>query len=159
MKGVTEPQYSVGLLEGGTALCDVINNHIYEQTLVRNLAVSLIFSNNCYCIALLCLKCRNVTCVACICTHPHVRFLPSQSEKSAFLVADLGVVMRQHVRWRAHMAQIRPYYPVRCNSSPAVIKVLAALGTGFMCTNKVCSHNCIMQCFGCTVLHIEQKIA
>lgn len=92
MKGITdEPQYSVGLLEGGTALCDVIDNHIYEQTL---------------------------------------------SEKNAFFVADLGVIMRQHVRWRTHMSQIRPYYAVRCNSSPAVIEVLAALGTGFICTNK-----------------------
>ncbi|KAM6936442.1 antizyme inhibitor 1-like isoform 2-T3 [Lycodopsis pacificus] len=92
MKGIAdEPQYSVGLLEGGTALCDVIDNHIYEQTL---------------------------------------------SEKNAFFVADLGVIMRQHVRWRTHMPQIRPYYAVRCNSSPAVIEVLAALGTGFICTNK-----------------------
>lgn len=92
MKGIAdEPQYSVDLLEGGTALCDVIDNHIYEQTL---------------------------------------------SEKNAFFVADLGVIMRQHVRWRTHMAQIRPYYAVRCNSSPAVIEVLAALGTGFICTNK-----------------------
>ncbi|XP_071325351.1 antizyme inhibitor 1-like [Trachinotus anak] len=92
MKGIAdEPQYSVGLLEGGTVLCDVIDNHIYEQTL---------------------------------------------SEKNAFFVADLGVIMRQHVRWRTHMAQIRPYYTVRCNSSPAVIEVLAALGTGFICTNK-----------------------
>uniref|UniRef100_A0A8D3ADM1 Orn/DAP/Arg decarboxylase 2 N-terminal domain-containing protein n=1 Tax=Scophthalmus maximus TaxID=52904 RepID=A0A8D3ADM1_SCOMX len=93
MKGIAdEPQYSVGLLEGGAALGDVIDNHIYEQTL---------------------------------------------SEKNAFFVADLGVVMRQHVRWRTHMAQIRPYYTVRCNSSPAVIEVLAALGTGFICTNKL----------------------
>ncbi|KAF1387413.1 hypothetical protein PFLUV_G00078430 [Perca fluviatilis] len=92
MKGITdEPQYSVGLLEGGTALCDVIDNHIYEQTL---------------------------------------------SEKNAFFVADLGIIMRQYVCWRTHMAQIRPYYAVRCNSSPAVIEVLAALGTGFICTNK-----------------------
>lgn len=49
--------------------------------------------------------------------------------------------MRQHVRWRTHMSQIRPYYAVRCNSSPAVIEVLAALGTGFICTNKVCFNN------------------
>lgn len=35
MKGTAdEPQYSVGLLEGGVTLCDVIDNHIYEQTLV-----------------------------------------------------------------------------------------------------------------------------
>ncbi|XP_034466029.1 antizyme inhibitor 1-like [Hippoglossus hippoglossus] len=92
MKGIAdEPQYSVGLLEAGTALCDVIDNHINEQTL---------------------------------------------SERNAFFVADLGVVLRQHVRWRTQMGQIRPYYTVRCNSSPAVIEVLAALGTGFICTNK-----------------------
>ncbi|KAM9851588.1 antizyme inhibitor 1-like isoform 1-T2 [Aulostomus maculatus] len=92
MKGITdEPLYSVCLLEGGTALCDVIDNHIYEQTL---------------------------------------------SEKNAFFVADLGVIMKQHVRWRTRMTQIRPFYAVRCNSSPAVIEVLAALGTGFICTNK-----------------------
>ncbi|KAM3872927.1 antizyme inhibitor 1-like [Diretmus argenteus] len=92
MKGITdEPQYSIGLLEGGATLSDVIDNHIYEQTL---------------------------------------------AEKSAFFVADLGAIMRQHVRWRTHMAQVRPYYAVRCNSSPAVIEVLAALGTGFICTNK-----------------------
>ncbi|XP_061919683.1 antizyme inhibitor 1-like isoform X1 [Entelurus aequoreus] len=92
MKGISdEPQFTVGLLEGGTSLCDVIDNHIYEQTL---------------------------------------------SEKKAFFVADLGVIMRQHVRWRTHMTQIRPFYTVRCNSNPGVIEVLAALGTGFICNNK-----------------------
>lgn len=73
-------------------------------------------------------------------THLHVCFLPPQSEKNAFFVADLGVIMRQHVRWRTHMTQIRPFYAVRCNSSPVVIEVLAALGTGFICTNKVPHH-------------------
>uniref|UniRef100_A0A8C6TXM5 Antizyme inhibitor 1a n=1 Tax=Neogobius melanostomus TaxID=47308 RepID=A0A8C6TXM5_9GOBI len=92
MKGIAdEPQYSIGLLDGGTGLCDVIDNHIYDQTL---------------------------------------------SKKSAFFVADLGVLVKQHVLWRTLMAPIRPFYPVRCNSSPAVIEVLAALGTGFLCANK-----------------------
>lgn len=41
MKGIAdESQYSIGLLEGGTALSDVIDNHIYEQTLVRDLKVT-----------------------------------------------------------------------------------------------------------------------
>lgn len=43
MKGIAdEPQYSVGLLDGSTALCDVIDNHIYEQTLVRVVVVVFI---------------------------------------------------------------------------------------------------------------------
>lgn len=154
MKGVAdEPQYSVGLLEGGTALCDVIDSHIYEQTLVRNLTIRACKSvlefvlNTCYCIVFQCLLyvvmlhidrfCESLQCVSFSVTHSHVLFILPQSEKNAFFVADLGAIMRQHVRWRAHMAQIRPYYPVRCNSSPAVIEVLAALGTGFICTNKV----------------------
>ncbi|XP_030226603.1 antizyme inhibitor 1 [Gadus morhua] len=92
MKGLyDEPQYSIDLLDGGTLLQHVVDNHISEQSL---------------------------------------------ADKNAFFVADLGAVMRQHVRWRACVPQIRPYYAVRCNSSPALIEVLAALGTGFMCTNK-----------------------
>ncbi|XP_010883495.2 antizyme inhibitor 1 [Esox lucius] len=57
-------------------------------------------------------------------------------EKNAFFVADLGVIKRQHVRWRTHMPLMRPFYAVQANSSPAVIEILAALGTGFICTNK-----------------------
>ncbi|XP_028835592.1 antizyme inhibitor 1a isoform X1 [Denticeps clupeoides] len=60
----------------------------------------------------------------------------SLTQKNAFFVADLGVIWWQHVRWRTRMSAVRPYYAVRCNSSPAVIEVLAALGTGFVCTNK-----------------------
>lgn len=54
-------------------------------------------------------------------------------------MADLGAVMRQHVLWQGGMPQVRPFYPVRCNSSPALIELLAALGTGFVCANKVTS--------------------
>ncbi|XP_056154866.1 antizyme inhibitor 1b [Lampris incognitus] len=57
-------------------------------------------------------------------------------EKSAFVVGDLGALMQQHVRWQNMAPQLRPYYPVKCNSSPAVIEVLASLGLGFICTNK-----------------------
>lgn len=92
MKGFTdEPNYIVELLEGGTTLEDVIDNHIYEQAL---------------------------------------------AEKNAFVVANLGALMQQHVLWQSTLPMIRPFYPVKCNSSPAVIEVLAALGVGFVCANK-----------------------
>lgn len=57
-------------------------------------------------------------------------------EKSAFAVGDLGALMRQHVCWQGVVPQLQPYYPVKCNSSPAVIEVLASLGLGFVCANK-----------------------
>ncbi|XP_029022540.1 antizyme inhibitor 1b [Betta splendens] len=56
--------------------------------------------------------------------------------KRAFVVADLGAMMQQHVCWQSIVPQLQPYYPVKCNSSPAVIEVLASLGLGFVCTSK-----------------------
>ncbi|KAI5615916.1 antizyme inhibitor 1b, partial [Silurus asotus] len=92
MKGFTdEPNYIVELLDGGTTLEDVIDNHIYEQAL---------------------------------------------AEKNAFVVADLGALLQQHVLWQSTLPLVRPFYPVKCNSSPAVIEILAALGVGFVCANK-----------------------
>lgn len=58
------------------------------------------------------------------------------AEKSPFVVGDLGALMRQHVRWQSVAPQLRPYFPVKCNSSPVVIEVLASLGLGFVCANK-----------------------
>ncbi|XP_062870776.1 antizyme inhibitor 1b isoform X2 [Trichomycterus rosablanca] len=58
------------------------------------------------------------------------------AEKSAFVVADLGALMQQHVLWQSTLPMVRPFYPVKCNSSPAVIEILAALGVGFVCANK-----------------------
>ncbi|XP_047460907.1 antizyme inhibitor 1b [Mugil cephalus] len=57
-------------------------------------------------------------------------------EKSAFVVGDLGALMRQHMCWQSVVPQMQPYYPVKCNGSPAVIEVLASLGLGFVCANK-----------------------
>uniref|UniRef100_A0A3Q0RVD5 Antizyme inhibitor 1b n=1 Tax=Amphilophus citrinellus TaxID=61819 RepID=A0A3Q0RVD5_AMPCI len=67
----------------------------------------------------------------------HLTFaLDSQVEKNAFVVGDLGVLMRQHLCWQSVVPHVQPYYPVKCNSSPAVIEVLASLGLGFICANK-----------------------
>lgn len=144
MKEITDDvQHSVGLLEGNISLCDVIDDHICQQTLVRCLKICFRFEV------------------------PMELFTPvffspfCQAEKNAFFVADLGVIMRQHVRWRTHMARIRPYYPVRCNSSPTVIDVLAALGTGFICTNKVFSHAYlqlwVQVVFSCFLKHRQKR--
>ncbi|XP_066534265.1 antizyme inhibitor 1a [Hoplias malabaricus] len=58
------------------------------------------------------------------------------AQRNPFFVADLGAVVWQQIRWKSHMDQVRPFYTVKCNSSPVVIEILAALGTGFICSNK-----------------------
>ncbi|XP_028316407.1 antizyme inhibitor 1b [Gouania willdenowi] len=57
-------------------------------------------------------------------------------EKSAFVVGDLGALMRQHTSWLSIVPRLQPYYPVKSNCSPAVIEVLASLGLSFVCANK-----------------------
>ncbi|XP_077362869.1 antizyme inhibitor 1b [Festucalex cinctus] len=58
------------------------------------------------------------------------------AEKSAFVVGDLGALMRQHVRWKSAVPRLQPYFPLRCNRSAEVLEVLASLGLGFVCANK-----------------------
>ncbi|XP_058992335.1 antizyme inhibitor 2 isoform X4 [Mustela lutreola] len=55
---------------------------------------------------------------------------------AAFFVADLGAVVRKHFCFLKCLPRVRPFYTVKCNSSPGVLKVLAELGLGFSCANK-----------------------
>ncbi|XP_058299451.1 antizyme inhibitor 2 isoform X1 [Hylobates moloch] len=57
-------------------------------------------------------------------------------EVAAFFVADLGAIVRKHFCFLKCLPRVRPFYAVKCNSSPGVLKVLAQLGLGFSCANK-----------------------
>ncbi|OCT77066.1 hypothetical protein XELAEV_18032261mg [Xenopus laevis] len=92
MKGfIEDTNYSIGLLDDSATPRDVVDNYIYEHTLMG---------------------------------------------KNAFFVADLGKIVKKHFKWKNIMGHIKPFYTVRCNSSPAVLEILAALGMGFACANK-----------------------
>lgn len=92
MKGLLEDaNYSIGLLDEGVNLGDVIDNYIYEHTLTG---------------------------------------------KNTFFVGDLGKLIKQHIQWQNVMAPIKPFYNVKCNSTPGVLEILAALGIGFACWSK-----------------------
>jgi len=57
-------------------------------------------------------------------------------DEDAFFVADLGEVYRQHLRWKVSLNRVKPHYAVKCNPDPQVLRLLAALGTGFDCASK-----------------------
>ena len=57
-------------------------------------------------------------------------------EEDTFFVADMGDVYRQHMRWKKHLERVTPHYAVKCNPDPQVLRLLAALGTGFDCASK-----------------------
>lgn len=53
----------------------------------------------------------------------------------AFFVADLSRVYAQFLRWSRCLPGIKPFYAVKCNPDPFVLRLLAALGTGFDCAS------------------------
>jgi ornithine decarboxylase len=55
--------------------------------------------------------------------------------EKAFFVADLSQVYRQHQRWLKCLPGIQPFYAIKCNPDPYVIRLLAALGAGFDCAS------------------------
>ncbi|CAO1596453.1 Ornithine decarboxylase [Xanthoria calcicola] len=57
-------------------------------------------------------------------------------EEDAFFVADMGEVYRQHLRWKLNLKRVKPHYAVKCNPDTEVLRLLAALGTGFDCASK-----------------------
>ncbi|XP_029991419.1 ornithine decarboxylase-like [Sphaeramia orbicularis] len=53
-----------------------------------------------------------------------------------FFVANLDDLFQKHIRWLRNLPRVKPFYAVKCNSTPAVIRVLRILGTGFDCASK-----------------------
>uniref|UniRef100_A0A8B9CSM2 Antizyme inhibitor 2 n=1 Tax=Anser brachyrhynchus TaxID=132585 RepID=A0A8B9CSM2_9AVES len=58
------------------------------------------------------------------------------SDQQAFFVADLGDIVKKHLRFLKALPRVKPYFPVKCNSSGGVVRLLAELGAGFACASK-----------------------
>jgi len=56
--------------------------------------------------------------------------------EDAFYVLDLGVVVSQVYQWRRFFPRIEPFYAVKCNPDPVVVKTLAILGCNFDCASR-----------------------
>ncbi|KAJ5273448.1 hypothetical protein N7478_008573 [Penicillium angulare] len=57
-------------------------------------------------------------------------------EEDAFYVADMGEVYRQHMRWKMNLGRVKPFYAVKCNPDPEVLRLMTQLGNGFDCASK-----------------------
>ncbi|KAM6296115.1 antizyme inhibitor 2 [Aegotheles albertisi] len=58
------------------------------------------------------------------------------SDQEAFFVADLGDIVKKHLQFLKALPRVKPYFPVKCNGSEGVLRLLAELGAGFACANK-----------------------
>lgn len=52
-------------------------------------------------------------------------------------MADLGDILKKHLRWLKALPRVTPFYAVKCNDSRTIVQTLAAIGTGFDCASKV----------------------
>ncbi|XP_017149701.1 ornithine decarboxylase 1 [Drosophila miranda] len=59
-----------------------------------------------------------------------------QNMDAALNICDLSSVERKYNLWVKYLPRITPYYAVKCNDDPMIVKVLAELGAGFDCASK-----------------------
>jgi len=53
-----------------------------------------------------------------------------------FYVVDLGDICRKVKLWRLKLPRVTPFYAIKCNPLPEVLKAIAHFGLGFDCASK-----------------------
>lgn len=51
-------------------------------------------------------------------------------------VLNLDDIVIKHRHWQQSLPNVAPFYAVKCNSHPAILRLLVALGCGFDCASK-----------------------
>lgn len=57
-------------------------------------------------------------------------------EECSFYHLSMDELVRRVKLWHLKLPRVQPHYAVKCNDSPAVLKTLALLGTGFDCASR-----------------------
>jgi hypothetical protein len=53
-----------------------------------------------------------------------------------FYIVDLGVVVSQVYQWRKCLPRVEPFYAVKSNPDPVIVRTLAILGCSFDCASR-----------------------
>ncbi|KAL0477437.1 ornithine decarboxylase [Acrasis kona] len=59
-----------------------------------------------------------------------------EESEDAFYIVDLSKVVRQMLQWKAYLPRVTPFYAIKCNPSPAIMRIVEAMGGGFDCASK-----------------------
>jgi ornithine decarboxylase len=54
---------------------------------------------------------------------------------TGFYIVDLTKIISQYNKWTTNLPRIKPYYAVKCNPDPYILKTLKILGAGFDCAS------------------------
>ncbi|EDQ89331.1 uncharacterized protein MONBRDRAFT_32398 [Monosiga brevicollis MX1] len=69
-------------------------------------------------------------------TLKHVIKAGVMKEEHAFFLVDLGSVYRQHHLFKQELPDVTPFYAVKCNPDPMILRCLASLGANFDCASR-----------------------
>lgn len=72
----------------------------------------------------------------------HSIITPSSAEHDAtedrpIFVVNLDNVIEKYLKWKELVPRVQPFYAVKCNDAPGILKVLARIGCGFDCASSV----------------------
>lgn len=62
--------------------------------------------------------------------------LGREDPDDAFYIVDLADVLLKHKKWVSLLPRVEPFYAMKCNFDPVILKMLAGLGIGFDCASK-----------------------
>jgi len=54
----------------------------------------------------------------------------------AFYIVDMADVILKHKKWVQLLPRVEPFYAMKCNNDPMILKLLVGLGLGFDCASK-----------------------
>jgi ornithine decarboxylase len=67
-----------------------------------------------------------------VAAYAHSR-VESGLEPGSFLVTNLAPIAAQFKQWREELPMVEPFYAVKCNPDPVIVRLLASLGCNFDC--------------------------
>ncbi|CAJ0581948.1 unnamed protein product, partial [Mesorhabditis spiculigera] len=59
-----------------------------------------------------------------------------QANEAPFLLVNLDTLIARYDRWIRELPQVKPFYAVKSNPSPVVLRVLAGMGVNFDCASR-----------------------
>uniref|UniRef100_A0A3B5A0E7 ornithine decarboxylase n=1 Tax=Stegastes partitus TaxID=144197 RepID=A0A3B5A0E7_9TELE len=65
-----------------------------------------------------------------------IKELSAVDNEEPFYVLSLDSMLKRHLRWLTNLPRVKPFYAMKCNNTPTVVRMLMALGTGFDCASK-----------------------
>uniref|UniRef100_A0A3Q1GQB6 ornithine decarboxylase n=1 Tax=Acanthochromis polyacanthus TaxID=80966 RepID=A0A3Q1GQB6_9TELE len=65
-----------------------------------------------------------------------IKELSTVDNEEPFYVLNLDSLLKRHLRWITNLPRVKPFYAMKCNNTPAVVRTLISLGIGFDCASK-----------------------